>query len=103
MAAFVEVEGVRHRLIEITDHTGSKPETIVKRAREGMSLSDILAGVALPKRGRFSGADGKPMSHCINGHEFTPENTLFVRNGKRSCRACQRVRVAVHRAKKLKG
>lgn len=32
-------------------------------------------------------------SHCINGHEFTPENTYIkpgFRNGRRSCRACQR-------------
>lgn len=29
-------------------------------------------------------------SHCINGHEFTPENTRIRSNGSRNCRTCQR-------------
>jgi hypothetical protein len=29
-------------------------------------------------------------THCINGHEFTPENTHRRRNGKRNCRECGR-------------
>lgn len=32
-------------------------------------------------------------THCINGHEFTPENTyVWPKTGKRVCRACQRER-----------
>lgn len=31
-------------------------------------------------------------THCIRGHEFTPENTYSPRPGKRNCIACQRVR-----------
>jgi hypothetical protein len=29
-------------------------------------------------------------THCQHGHEFTPENTYWKRNGTRSCRACMR-------------
>lgn len=32
-------------------------------------------------------------THCVNGHEFTPENTYLkpgARNGSRTCRTCQR-------------
>lgn len=29
-------------------------------------------------------------THCIHGHEFTPENTRFRSNGSRNCRACDR-------------
>ena len=29
-------------------------------------------------------------AHCIHGHEFTPENTLITKKGRRSCRTCQR-------------
>ena len=103
--AFIEVDGERHRLIDITEHTGCKRDTILKRVKAGMSMSDILSGVPLPRRGRFSaGLDGKHMTHCIHGHEFTSENTLITTRGKRSCKACQRARVAKHRAaKKLKG
>ncbi len=30
-------------------------------------------------------------SHCINGHEFTPENTRLRLSGGRACRQCDRV------------
>lgn len=29
-------------------------------------------------------------THCIHGHEFTPENTIINRHGTRACRECQR-------------
>lgn len=42
-------------------------------------------------------------THCVNGHEFTPENTYTrpqrYRTGKRDCRACIRDRVAKYQAK----
>lgn len=31
-------------------------------------------------------------SHCVNGHEFTPENTYIPADGKRYCRTCRRDR-----------
>lgn len=29
-------------------------------------------------------------THCISGHEFTPENTIIKSNGCRQCRECRR-------------
>jgi hypothetical protein len=29
-------------------------------------------------------------THCIHGHEFTPENTIIKSNGARQCRKCRR-------------
>lgn len=29
-------------------------------------------------------------THCIRGHEFTPDNILWQRDGGRRCRACKR-------------
>lgn len=38
-------------------------------------------------------------THCIHGHEFTPENTLIRRNdGGRQCKACDARRGDVYRA-----
>lgn len=51
-------------------------------------------------RGRDAkGAQG----YCINGHEFTEENTYYKRGGRgRSCRACHRIRaVKYYHAKKV--
>jgi hypothetical protein len=40
-------------------------------------------------KGRMRGPN-VDKTHCVNGHEFTPENT-YVWNGYRDCRACGRV------------
>ena len=34
---------------------------------------------------------------CINGHDYTPENTYIRPGGHRDCRACIRARVAKYR------
>lgn len=31
-------------------------------------------------------------THCVHGHEFTPENTRWNEEGWRACRACSRER-----------
>lgn len=33
-------------------------------------------------------------THCIHGHEFTPENTYTNPGGKRGCKTCARRRAA---------
>jgi len=48
-------------------------------------------------RGRTAAARNAAKTHCIHGHEFTPENTYRIkpsrtqRNGARGCRACRRL------------
>jgi len=32
-------------------------------------------------------------THCVNGHEFTPENTYREKGGGRACKACGRDRM----------
>ena len=41
-------------------------------------------------REKGGGATNRAKTHCINGHEFTPENTMTVQ-GFRRCRACHLV------------
>jgi hypothetical protein len=42
----------------------------------------------------------KAKTHCVNGHEFTPENTIVRHNGNRDCRLCNLARQHKFRAKK---
>lgn len=39
-------------------------------------------------------------THCVNGHEFTPENTQNRPTGGRVCRACSRATQARYRARR---
>lgn len=42
---------------------------------------NVLRGIAPP-------AQNATKTHCIRGHEFTPENTYVSRNGSRHCKTC---------------
>jgi len=35
-------------------------------------------------------AERQPKSHCVNGHEFTPDNTFINPRGRKECRTCRR-------------
>lgn len=40
------------------------------------------------------GLRGRLVTACAHGHEYTPENTLIRRHGRRACRQCGRERQA---------
>lgn len=42
-------------------------------------------------RGNSPAAQHARKTHCIYGHEYTPENT-YTNRGKRNCKACRRTR-----------
>jgi hypothetical protein len=39
-------------------------------------------------RGNTRTAQRAAQTHCVHGHEFTPQNTYIKRNGCRACRKC---------------
>lgn len=43
-------------------------------------------------RGQSLSAQRVRQTHCVHGHEFTPENTYLYRGRKRMCRPCLRRR-----------
>lgn len=55
-----------------------------------------VAGISHGAVGRRDGA-----THCIHGHEFTPENTYYSPTiNKRECRECKRVQSRERNARK---
>lgn len=45
------------------------------------------------RKGRATGPGPRqytPKTHCVHGHEYTPENTLRSQNGRYCCRECRR-------------
>lgn len=60
---------------------------------------DHLEPVTHAENMRRSGPAQK--THCLNGHEYTPENTYIRPNGRRDCRACIRERVAAYKERTL--
>lgn len=42
-------------------------------------------------------------THCVHGHEFTPENTYVEPGGRRKCRTCQRRFLNEWRSRKAHG
>lgn len=45
---------------------------------ENLKRSDVALGIRTEA------------THCVNGHEFTPENTYIRTSGRRACRECKR-------------
>lgn len=50
------------------------------------------------RRGHGIAAQNARKTHCIHGHEFTPENTYYRKKG-RDCRECARLREQAKRRK----
>jgi len=78
----------------VAKQTGQKMEIILKRIRRGESLERIKSAEKLVRYGldtgggKASGQKRKEKTHCKNGHEFTPDNTLVTKEGWRACRRC---------------
>jgi hypothetical protein len=52
-------------------------------------------------RGQWQTILNRTKTHCIHGHEFTPENTYVRKNGHRTCRECVRIQQRENYAAKL--
>lgn len=74
------------------DHLCFTPACVNPRHLRVLSLADNSANQRSAQR-----------THCSHGHEFTDENTYVkpgVRNGRRTCRACQRAAVARYKTRR---
>lgn len=50
-----------------------------------------LEAVTSAENGVRSAAIKVEQTHCVNGHEFTPENTYVRKEGRRVCRECRKL------------
>ena len=48
-------------------------------------------------RGMGLAANNARKTHCLNGHEFTRENTYRLPDGRRNCKECSRKRTRLRR------
>lgn len=53
-------------------------------------------------RGIGRSAQNSKKTHCVNGHEFTPENTATFSDGGRHCVECGRIRAREYQRRKRK-
>ena len=79
---------------KIARDLGMKLDTIVNRAKRGLSLDKVcskenlrdLSGLALG--GKANGLRQKSKTHCPNGHEYSFANVLSNPHGWRRCKIC---------------
>ena len=53
-----------------------------------------------PKSAPWLAAAHRDKTHCVQGHEYTEENTYIKPNGARSCKTCKRASTNACRARK---
>lgn len=93
----VNIEGIEYKASVLSEISGLKTDTILKRAKTIKTLQELID----PERRVFH--EGLRMSpnfgktHCNYGHEYTPENTYRTPAGYRQCRICQKRRDAKRR------
>jgi hypothetical protein len=106
-----------------SDRDGKWRPTVAHRVSYELHVGPIPAGMPLDhlcrNRGCVNPKHLEPISHrenvlrgeapcaiavrenrCTRGHEYTPENTLVKKSGKRECRQCSRMRDRIRRPPK---
>lgn len=89
------IDGVKTTTVEIAEKYGLSLGNVFGRYKRGLTGRQIAGLDPLPVKKKASTpamramwAAKKARTHCIHGHEFSPENTIIERDGSRKCRRC---------------
>lgn len=101
----VVIDGQEYIAAVLSDVTGLKTDTIIERAKKGLSLLEVtdpkprrsLDGLAVG--GIANGLRQQSKTHCPQGHEYTESNTYVSAVGHRTCRTCRALRESVRRSR----
>jgi hypothetical protein len=93
----VTIDGMVYIAADLADKSGLKTDTIVVRAKRGLSLKRVLSrkhrvftdGLALG--GIANSERQKAKTHCPKGHRYNRKNTYVNAQGWRKCRICRRL------------
>lgn len=101
--------------IALAEQAGMKVDTIVARAKRGLTIAQVLDPKRIP-HGPKGPRPFRPLNrtdkfeaywqrkrertHCGRGHEFTPANTRFTKEGWKNCRACHAAKMRRYKAAK---
>ncbi|MGW7657847.1 NUMOD4 motif-containing HNH endonuclease [Streptomyces tendae] len=100
--ALTRAGSVKHRKIHqlvLEAFVGPRPEGTVCRHLDGNPVRNVVGNLAWGTQSenmadaiRHGTHSEARKTHCSSGHEYTEANTVVRKNGKRRCRACQRIR-----------
>jgi len=84
-----------HRFIYLILKNGIDPNLSIDHLCRNRACVNIkhLEQVSIGEnvlRGTSPPAQNSKKTHCIHGHQFTPENTYIRKKGKRGCKQCYR-------------
>ncbi len=86
----ITIEGITYHVLELSDRSGLKADTILNRAKTCTSLQELLD----PNKRFWTVAPRRPPRpgwkiQCKQGHPYDEGNTYWTPDGTRQCRICR--------------
>lgn len=99
----VTIDGTSYKAIELSEQSGMKVDTIVKRAKDGLAFDEVMSPKRRPFRGGWQSAvrahmaNAAARTHCRKGHLLSGSNLYVTPERWKRCRECRRIYLAARR------